>query len=82
MYLKHLPLLLMAAATLVSCGRSEPQKPTATNVNPDDAAMRQFLDRDQKHVRTLAEIKAQQSASAAQHGASMPQQSGGDHAKN
>ena len=81
MYIKHLPLLLMAAATLAACGRSEPQQPTATNVNPDDAAMRQFLDRDQKHVRTLAEIKAQQSASADQQKASAPQ-TGGDHAKN
>ena len=72
---KHLLLVMVAGATLAACGRSEPpQPPTATNINPDDAAMRQFLDRDQKHVRTLAEIKAQQSASA-------PKPSEVDHAK-
>lgn len=72
---KHILLATVAGAILVACGRTEPQQPpTATNVNPDDAAMRQFLNRDQKHVRTLAEIKAQQSAS-------MPQPSEADHAK-
>jgi len=72
---KHLLLAMVAGATLVACGRGEPQQaPTATNANPDDAAMRQFLNRDQKRVRTLAGIKAQQSAS-------MPQPSEVDHAK-
>ena len=75
---KHLLLAMVAGVALVACGRGDPQQaqqpPTATNANPDDAAMRQFLDRDQKRVRTLAEIKAQQSAS-------MPQPSEVDHAK-
>ncbi len=80
--LKHLSLSMIVVATLVACGRNEPhQQPTATNVNPDDAAMRQFLDRDQKHVRTLAEIKAQQSVSTPQPGASTPQQPEVGHAK-
>ena len=61
---KYLLLAMVAGVILVACGRNEPQQPpAATNANPDDAAMRQFLDRDQKRVRTPAEIKAQQSAS-------------------
>ena len=73
---------LALVAGLAACSRGDPAPaaaptPAAVSQKQADDGLHQFLAQPKTHVRTLAEIKAEQKAGAA----SQPKASEADHAK-
>ena len=68
---------LALVAGLAACSRSDPA-PAAVSQKQADEGLHQFLAQPKTHVRTLAEIKAEQKAGAA----SQPKALEAGHAKN